>query len=263
MAAQTSAAATQLKPEHYAFGTEIHRSAGGSVYLARHRPTKTHVVLKERLRPELGKNARLHHELELYQIVPQHPSLVKCLGHFHRGGDARAAGRASTGAASTRRSLVMVFEYCSGGDLHTLLQKQRASGRYLSQRRVLTLFTQVAAGVRHLHAHSVVHRDLKSLNVVLAPVDCADGGLNVSAKICDLGVSRAKVEDDLYLQTFCGTPAYLSPELIGSQPYTEKSDVWSLGVLLYELCSLQLPFQGRNLAEISRMIARGAFAPLP
>ena len=64
-------------------------------------------------------------------------------------------------------------------------------------------------------------------------------------------------------QSFCGTPAYLSPEMVATQPYTEKTDVWALGVLLYELLALQLPFPGRNLVEISNKISAGTFAPLP
>lgn len=65
------------------------------------------------------------------------------------------------------------------------------------------------------------------------------------------------------MRSFCGTPAYLSPEMVGKQPYTEKADVWSLGVLLYEMAALRLPFIGSNLVEISAKISSAEIAPLP
>ena len=137
----------------------------------------------------------------------------------------------------------MVFEWCAHGDLHALLQAQRSANRYLSERQVLNLFTQIVAGVRHLHAHGIIHRDLKSLNVVLAgpPRGAETAGAGdrthwahgrgrdgaraippaaideLAAKICDLGISRRASDDTLFMQTFCGTPAYLSPELVASQ----------------------------------------------
>ena len=83
------------------------------------------------------------------------------------------------------------------------------------------------------------------------------------AKLCDLGVSRLRSQETVMMDTFCGTPAYISPEVVATQPYTEKTDVWALGVVLYELLGLQLPFPGRSLVEISRKISQGAFAPLP
>ena len=65
------------------------------------------------------------------------------------------------------------------------------------------------------------------------------------------------------MKSFCGTPAYLSPEMVSTQPYTEKTDVWALGVLLYELAALRLPFLGNNLVEISQKISRVEYPPLP
>ena len=79
--------------------------------------------------------------------------------------------------------------------------------------------------MRHLHKHGVVHRDLKSLNIVLC-----DG----VPKICDLGISRFRSDETVFMRSFCGTPAYLSPEMVATQPYTEKTDVWALGELPIE-----------------------------
>ena len=169
----------------------------------------------------------------MYERVPRHTNLVAFLGSYRRG------TRSRTGDSL----LVMVFEYAAQGDLHHALLKQRSAGRYLSETQVLQWFVPIATGVRHLHEHGIVHRDLKSLNIVLH-----DG----VPKICDLGISRYRSEDTVFMQSFCGTPAYLSPEVVSNRPYTEKSDVWALGVLLYELAGLRLPFLASSILEISR-----------
>lgn len=194
-----------------------------------------------------------------------------------------------------------MLEYAPLGDLHEFLQSRRSAGSagFLDEPIIWNLFAQIASAVCHLHAHSIVHRDLKALNVVLCADDAGSGGSDVAhaarreqsqqrrphgaaqnsagdastyrgvalrhlvAKICDLGVSRSRSDETVFMQTFCGTPAYLAPELVSSQPYTERADVWSLGVILYELTAMRLPFHGRDLREVSELIARGKFAPLP
>ncbi|EOD04145.1 hypothetical protein EMIHUDRAFT_250697 [Emiliania huxleyi CCMP1516] len=289
----------ELCSDDVAFIEEIHRSSGGSVYAGRDRRTGAAVILKERLKPELGSGASLAHELDLYARLPRHPHIVECCGHFWKGSGADVtAGWASDGRRSRGgcvrggARLVLVLEAAPLGDLHELVQsRRRLGGVPLAERFICSLFTQIASAVVHLHAHGVVHRDLKSLNVVLfAEADAVatargilrreedamwqDVGSSgetyrsvpigaIRAKICDLGVSRARSNDTVYLQTFCGTPAYLAPEIVGSRPYTEGADVWSLGVLLYELAALSLPFFGRSVREVSDLIARGKFAPLP
>ena len=231
---------------------ELHRSSGGSVYKARYRPTGALMVIKERLTAELGGKGReaMRHELKLYEQLPPHPHVVQLLGAFWRGGGSGSSGSGGYASNSNHNDgskLAMVFEYATQGDMHTFLQGQRSSGRYLSERQALSLFRQVASGVKHCHANGIVHRDVKTLNVVLQ-----DG----VAKLCDLGVSRMRSNDTVLMNSFCGTPAYLSPEMVATQPYTEKTDVWALGVVLYELLALQLPFPGKSLIEISRKISQ-------
>ena len=239
-----------LVSSDFAVVEELHRSSGGAVYVGRHRPSGRKVVLKERRVSELGHNHGLDNEVELYERVPRHPNLIAFQGCYRQGG-AAGAGR-HRGSSGER--LVMVFEYASQGDLHNALLKQRSSGRYLRETQVLQWFLPIAAGVRHLHTHGIVHRDIKSLNIVLSE------GV---PKICDLGISRFRSDDTIFMQSFCGTPAYLSPEMVATQPYTEKTDVWALGVLLYELAALRLPFLGQSIVDISNQITRGEFPPLP
>ncbi len=250
-----------IEPADFSVLEELQRSAGGAVYLARHRPTNRRIVLKERRVSELGPTRELDNELALWEKLPPHPNLIGFLGSYWRDSSARSARvsgsgseRPPSGGRDGHAIFVMVFDYAEQGDLHSALKKQRACGRYLSEKQVLQWFVPILSGVAHLHAHGIVHRDLKSLNILLT------GG---TPKLCDLGISRLRSEDTLFLRSFCGTPAYLSPEMVATQPYTEKTDVWGCGIILYELASLQLPFQGDSLPEISAKIVRGSFPPLP
>lgn len=220
---------------------EIHRSSSGAVYKAEHRASRQRVVLKEKKAPELGPGKALDSEAVLLTAL-SHPNVIRCYGSFHD---------------SSRRSLFIVLEDASGGDLQTLVRRRATGRQYLTEEAVLQLFVQVARGVEYLHAQNIVHRDIKALNVVL-------DGANVP-KVCDLGVSRLRSDETVFLNSFHGTPLYLSPELVDNEPYTEKTDVWSLGVLLYQLAALRLPFEGNSLGQIIGLIKSGAraFLALP
>ena len=239
MAAESSdarAAMRRARLADFTIAAELYRSTAGGVYRAKHRPSGRTVVLKERLLAAGGGDGG--NEVKLFERLPSHPNIVEYLGCFETPPD----------------RLHLAFAWASQGDLQALLRQQRAAGRYLSERQVLQWFVPIAEGVLHLHRHGIVHRDIKSLNILV------DNGV---PKLCDLGVSRHRSQQTIEMKSFCGTPAYLSPEMAAAQPYTEKTDVWGLGVVLYELLALRLPFSGANLMEISAQIAKGKFAPLP
>ena len=101
-----------------------------------------------------------------------------------------------------------------------------------------------------MHETGIVHRDLKPMNIFCS----ADF---THFKVGDLGVSRQVSEDTLMLQTFMGTPLYLSPELLENKLYNEKTDIWSLGVILYELCTLTTPFKGKSILSLAQNITKG------
>ncbi len=86
---------------------------------------------------------------------------------------------------------------------------------------------------------------------------------NGKVKLADLGVSRRVSTETVFLQTFFGTPLYLAPELVESKPYTEKVDVWALGVMLYEMACLHPPFSGNNIMALMNDILHGDRQPVP
>ena len=82
-------------------------------------------------------------------------------------------------------------------------------------------------------------------------------------KIGDFGIAKILKHTVAVAKTMVGTPYYLSPEIIEQRPYSFKSDIWSLGVLLYELCALRPPFEGSSMHFLSLQIVRGNYPPLP
>eukprot|EP00736_Rhodelphis_marinus_P002543 Rmarinus@m.19417 len=152
-----------------------------------------------------------------------------------------------------KSSLNIVMELAERGDLHHLLKSLK--GKSLPENRIWRYFIQMTAGLHYIHSKNILHRDMKSLNVFL------DGKDNV--KIGDLGVARVLSTDTNFARTLVGTPYYLSPELCENRPYNAKSDVWALGCILYELCTLRHPFDAQNQGALVLKIVRGSYAPIP
>jgi len=152
-------------------------------------------------------------------------------------------------------NLNIVTEYADAGDLQQLLRRRADAGRTLEAAALLSLFAQLADAVRHVHGHRMLHRDLKPSNVLLT-----SGGL---VKLGDFGVSKVLAGTAVLDHMTCvGSPIYMAPEIVNGQPYGPPCDIWSLGVILYELCALRKPFQGRSLGEVALRIMTGQYAPL-
>lgn len=116
------------------------------------------------------------------------------------------------------------------------------------------VFIQITLGLKALHELSIMHRDLKSANVFLN----SDG----SAKLGDMNVSKLTDMKGLnYTQT--GTPYYASPEVWKDQPYNVKSDIWSLGCVLYEMITLKPPFRASNMEGLFKKVSKGLYQPIP
>lgn len=109
--------------------------------------------------------------------------------------------------------------------------------------------------IKHVHDRKILHRDLKSGNVFLTK----DG----IVKLGDFGIARMLDQTAGFAETVVGTPYYLSPEIVQAQEYNYKTDVWSLGVILFEMCALQPPFNGNNIATLAIQIVSGKYSTLP
>lgn len=116
-------------------------------------------------------------------------------------------------------------------------------------------FTQICLALKHIHDKKILHRDLKSQNIFLTK--------NGLVKLGDFGIAKCLSYTLEKAKTVVGTPYYLSPEIVENKPYSFKSDIWSLGVLLYEMVCLKMPFDASSLPMLYVKIIRGAYNPIP
>lgn len=124
----------------------------------------------------------------------------------------------------------IIMEYCPAGTLYNILK----SGEEVPPKRLVSWSKQIAAGMNYLHSHKIIHRDLKSPNVLL--------GVGEVMKISDFGTSKEWNEKSM-IMSFAGTVAWMAPEVILHEPCSEKVDVWSYGVVLWELLTGEAPYK--------------------
>jgi NIMA (never in mitosis gene a)-related kinase 1/4/5 len=109
-------------------------------------------------------------------------------------------------------------------------------------------FLQIVMALEYLHKRKVLHRDIKTSNIFIT--SCG------SVKIGDFGIAKVLASTADNAMTLVGTPYYLSPEVCEDKPYTFKSDIWALGCVLYEMCSLKHPFQSSSLINLVIQIVK-------
>lgn len=142
--------------------------------------------------------------------------------------------------------LYIVMENADGGDLSAAIQARKKDMKYWDEEEVMRIFVQICLALKHVHSANILHRDLKSQNIFLTQKGVV--------KLGDFGIAKVLDATDEQARTQIGTPYYLSPEICESKPYGRESDVWSLGVLLYELIALEMPFQATSLPALVHRI---------
>ena len=150
-------------------------------------------------------------------------------------------------------SLCIVMEYADGGDLYNKILQFKKRGDNMPEKEVWHIFIQIIRGLQALHELKIVHRDIKCANIFITK----DGVV----KLGDLNVS--KVAKRGMLQTQTGTPYYASPEVWKDKPYDSKSDIWSTGCVLYEICALNPPFRANDMNGLCQKICKGVYPPIP
>ncbi|XP_054476886.1 serine/threonine-protein kinase Nek11 [Anoplopoma fimbria] len=153
-----------------------------------------------------------------------------------------------------RDAFCIITEFCQDRDLDCKLEEVRRAGRSLPEIQVVDWLIQLLLGLHYMHDRRVLHRDLKAKNVFLK---------RNLVKIGDFGVSCLLMGSCDLATTFTGTPYYMSPEVLSHHGYDSKSDIWALGCLLHELCSLTHAFQGPNFLSVVMKIVEGETPTLP
>ena len=148
----------------------------------------------------------------------------------------------------SQNTLNIVMEFADDGDLQTKITKMRKEGGMFQENLIWSYSIQMIEGLKALHDKKIMHRDLKSANIFLVKD-------KHQCKLGDMNVSKVIKEKVLLTQT--GTPYYASPEVWRDEPYSYKSDLWSIGCVIYELCALRPPFKGKDLDELFMNVCQG------
>ncbi len=146
------------------------------------------------------------------------------------------------------------MEFANNKDLYQRILEQTNKKEYMKEAEIWKIFIQITRGLKSLHDLNIMHRDLKSANIFLTDEPIA--------KLGDMNVSRMADHQGLnYTQT--GTPYYASPEVWKDKPYDFKSDLWSLGCVLYESITLRPPFKASDMQGLYDKVIKGAYPKIP
>ena len=223
-----------LEPEPKISDFQILKELGagsfGHVYLVSHKITKAQYAIKaidKRDKSNQNEKPYFRREIEvMYKI--HHPNVVKLFGHFE-----------------DNNYCYFIMEYIEKGNIYNLIPHD--GKKKLNTKIVASLIKDVISAVYYLHHMKpiIIHRDIKPENVLL--------GEGLVSKLTDFGWSNYMQEDEKR-KTVCGTPIYLAPEIIKEEGHDEKVDVWCIGVLLFELITGNVPFQGNDLESLKENI---------
>ena len=212
----------------------IGKGSFGAVYLVRRIADNKIYALKTVILDKLNKKEQENSVNEVRILASiNHPNVI---GYKEAFWDDKSS------------SLNIVMEYADGGDLQSKIIKMKNEGGFFKESVIWEYSLQMIEGLKALHDKKIMHRDLKSANIFLFKE-------NHKCKLGDMNVSKVIKEKVLLTQT--GTPYYASPEVWKEEPYSYKSDLWSIGCVIYELCELHPPFKGKDLDELFDDVCRG------
>ncbi|EEE53136.1 hypothetical protein OsJ_35944 [Oryza sativa Japonica Group] len=199
----------------------------GKVYMGRRKYTRQTVAMKFILKH--GKTDKdihnLRQEIEILRKL-KHENIIEMIDSFE-----------------TPQEFCVVTEFAQG-ELFEVLEDDKC----LPEEQVQAIAKQLVKALHYLHSNRIIHRDMKPQNILI--------GKGSVVKLCDFGFARAMSANTVVLRSIKGTPLYMAPELVREQPYNHTADLWSLGVILYELFVGQPPFYTNSVYALIRHIVK-------
>lgn len=218
----------------------IGRGAFGTAFLVRNQADSRLYVMKRLTLEHMTKKERddALNECTVMMKLRRHPNVIRVHEYFEEA-----------------NRLNIIMDYADGGDLAQRIEAQAASKTPFAEVQVLNWFVQICLALKHAHDRKVLHRDLKPQNVFLTRMNLV--------RLGDFGISKVLSGTMSVANTCVGTPLYLAPELCEGKEYGNKCDVWSIGVILYELLALETPFTARVMPALVMRICGSEAPPLP
>ncbi|KAL4435740.1 hypothetical protein ABPG74_018291 [Tetrahymena malaccensis] len=211
---------------------QIGKGTSGTVFLVKSKQDKKFYIAKKIILTNLNEQER--------QAVEQELILLKKLKHPHIVGYKENFVEPYY--------MIIIMEYCEQGDLSFHIKQKLKENEHFPEKLILNWFIQLTMALDFIHEKHVLHRDVKSSNIFLTS--------NSTIKLGDFGISKVLHSTADKAQTLIGTPYYLSPEVCENKPYTYQSDIWALGCVLFEMCSLKHPFVSESLMALVVKIIR-------
>ncbi|XP_023598613.1 serine/threonine-protein kinase Nek1 isoform X3 [Trichechus manatus latirostris] len=222
--------------EKYVRIQKIGEGSFGKAILVKSKEDGRQYVIKEINISRMSSRERDESRREVAVLANmKHPNVVQYRESFEENG-----------------SLYIVMDYCEGGDLFKRINAQK--GILFQEDQILDWFVQICLALKHVHDRKILHRDIKSQNIFLTK----DGTIQLG----DFGIARVLNSTVELARTCIGTPYYLSPEICENKPYNNKSDIWALGCVLYEMCTLKHAFEAGNMKNLVLKIISGSFPPV-
>jgi len=227
--------------KNYRVVKQLGEGAFSKVALAKFIPSNTDVALKK---IDLSKLNETYYNLSINEVrllkMVNSDNVVKCYEAF-----------------TEYPFMYVAVEYMDAHDMSYRIEALRKTGTIFSERSIWYYFHQICNGLKDMHFRRILHRDLKPANVFLNSAGVV--------KLGDLGLSRLFSAKTMHAKTRVGTEYYMAPERTSGSGYHFKSDIWSLGCLLYEMCTLRSPFNGEttNAYALHKRVSQGDFPPFP
>ena len=202
---------------------ELGSGSFGRVYLIKHKKTNEEFALKvidkKKVLKMYGKLDVIYNEINIHSKL-DHENIIKVY-NFYEDED----------------NINIIMEYAKNGNLFQNIIEKKIN---LSEEQIFDYFIQVINAVYYLHQNNIIHRDIKPENILIAE--------NNILKLCDFGWAKELTLENR--STFCGTMEYMAPEIVYSENYDYSVDMWSLGILFYELLFGHSPFKGKNTKNV-------------
>ena len=210
----------------------IGNGASGIAYKIFNNKDKNYYCLKQILLKNNDKIKQAENEVNILKAL-NHENIVKYYGSY-----------------KDKNSFYIIMEYCDNSDLNEFIKQHKANKKLIEQNIIYSIIKGICSGLKEIHDKNLIHRDLKPENIFISKEH--------KIKIGDFGISKQLIGTN-HANTKTGTSNYMAPEILNGEKYDNKVDIWALGCIIYELCTLNICFESEYETGLVKMITEGNY----